>query len=113
MLQHYVATGGPVQGLRRCFLPFCRVANAEFAEIFLWITGSAYAVVHDGDAVLSSTIFQRQGLVTLGNLIHLSDTYCASAKVFGYVGSTLNGPLQPATECRTPQDVQAFGASPS
>ncbi len=61
------------------------MANAEFAEIFLWITGSAYAVVHDGDAVLSSAMFQRRGLVYLGNLIHLSDTHCASAKVAGCV----------------------------
>ena len=64
-------------------LLFCRIANAEFAEVFLWITGSAYAVIHDGDAVLSSAIFQRRDLVYLGNLIHLSDTYCASAKVYG------------------------------
>ena len=61
------------------------MANAEFAEIFLWITGSAFAVVHDGDAVLSSAMFQRRGLVYLGNLIHLSDTHCASAKVAGCV----------------------------
>ena len=61
------------------------MANAELAEIFLWITGSAYAVVHSGDAVLSSAMFQRRDLVYLGNLIYLSDTYCASAKVIGYV----------------------------
>lgn len=60
-----------------------RVANAEFAEVFLWLTASAYAVVHDGDAVLSSALFQRRGLVTLGNLVHLSDTYCATAKLYG------------------------------
>lgn len=56
--------------------------------MFLWITGSAYAVVHDGDAVLSSAMFQRRDLVYLGNLIHLSDTYCASAKVYGCVAPT-------------------------
>ena len=40
-------------------------------------------MVHDGDAVLSSAMFQRRGLVYLGNLIHLSNTHCASAKVTG------------------------------
>jgi len=61
----------------------CRIANAEFAEVFLWITGAAYAVIHDGDAVLSSALFQRRGLFALGNTMHLSDTYCATAKVHG------------------------------
>ena len=72
----------------------CRIANAEFAEIFLWITGSAYAVIHDGDAVLSSALFQRRGLVPLGNLVHLSDTYCASAKVYGWGPQALHLPFQ-------------------
>ncbi|CAL5222891.1 g5320 [Coccomyxa viridis] len=71
-----------------------QMANAEFAEIFLWITGSAYAVVHDGDAVLSSAMFQRRGLVCLGNLIHLSDTHCASAKVPGVDAHGYNHNLQ-------------------
>ena len=62
----------------------CRVANAEFAEIFIWITGSSYAVVHDGDAVVLSAMFQMRGRIPLGHQIHLSDTYCATAKVYGW-----------------------------
>ena len=67
----------------QCGLSY-RVANAEFAEIFLWITGSSYAVVHDGDAMVLSALFQMRGRFPLGHQVHLSDTYCATAKVYGW-----------------------------
>ncbi|CAK0785161.1 hypothetical protein CVIRNUC_008367 [Coccomyxa viridis] len=70
------------------------VANAEFAEIFIWITGSSYAVVHDGDAVVLSAMFQMRGRIPLGHQIHLSDTYCATAKVYGVEARGCNHSLQ-------------------